>query len=126
MVKKAFLKIRVNDKVLDFDLILYDDDVPKTVRNFAHYLEERKAAPPGNQHSGYLNSCFHRIIRGFMAQGGDFVNGDGTGSESIYNGGGSFADENFLHRHDRPGILSYVIKHSVAKYSTICASFVML
>eukprot|EP00535_Pseudo-nitzschia_heimii_P003651 CAMPEP_0197195156 /NCGR_PEP_ID=MMETSP1423-20130617/30537_1 /TAXON_ID=476441 /ORGANISM="Pseudo-nitzschia heimii, Strain UNC1101" /LENGTH=460 /DNA_ID=CAMNT_0042648713 /DNA_START=20 /DNA_END=1402 /DNA_ORIENTATION=+ len=106
MVKKAYLKIRANDKVLDFDLILYDDDVPKTVGNFVHYLEERKAAPPGHQQSGYLNSCFHRIIRGFMAQGGDFVNGDGTGSESIYNGGGSFADENFLRRHDRPGILS--------------------
>ena len=106
MEKKAFMKIRVGDKVLDFDLILYDDDVPKTVRNFTHFLQERKAPSPGNLQSGYLNSRFHRIIRGFMAQGGDFVKGDGTGSESIYNGGGSFADENFVRRHDRPGILS--------------------
>jgi len=106
MVKKTFMKIRVGDKLLDFVLILYDDDVPKTVQNFVHYLEEREAAPPGYQQSGYLNSSFHRIIRGFMAQGGDFVNGDGTGSASIYNGGASFADENFLRCHDRPGILS--------------------
>jgi len=100
------LKIRVGEKVLKFDLILYDDLVPKTCENFVHYLQERKKAPPGQLQSGYLNSSFHRIIRGFMAQGGDFVNGNGTGSTSIYNGGGSFADENFLRSHDRPGILS--------------------
>mmetsp|Transcript_15203 Transcript_15203/g.31057 ORF Transcript_15203/g.31057 Transcript_15203/m.31057 type:complete len:439 (+) Transcript_15203:177-1493(+) len=98
MVQKAFLKIRAGErKLLKFDLILYDEDVPKTVQNFVHYLKERKT-------TGYLNSCFHRIIKGFMAQGGDFVNGNGTGSTSIY--GGAFADENFLHRHDRPGMLS--------------------
>jgi cyclophilin family peptidyl-prolyl cis-trans isomerase len=106
MVKKAFMKIRVGEKILDFDLILYDDDVPKTVQNFVHHLQERNAAPPGYQQSGYLNSSFHRIIKGFMAQGGDFVRGNGTGSASIYNGGGSFSDENFLRSHDRPGILS--------------------
>ena len=100
MVNKAFMKIRVGEELLNFDLILYDDDVPKTVRNFVHYLQQRKTT------KGYLNSSVHRIIPGFMAQGGDFVNGDGTGSASIYNGGGTFADENFLRRHDRPGVLS--------------------
>ena len=105
-MKNAFLKIRVGEKVLDFGLVLYDEDVPKTVQNFVHYLLERNAAPQGQQQSGYLSSSFHRIIKGFMAQGGDFVKGNGTGSTSIYNGGGSFADENFLRSHDRPGILS--------------------
>ena len=98
------MKIRVGDeKLLNFDLILYDDDVPKTVENFVHYLQQGQR---NKATKCYLNSSFHRIIRGFMAQGGDFVNGDGTGSASIYNGGGTFADENFLRRHDRPGVLS--------------------
>ena len=35
----------------------------------------------------------------------DFMNGDGTGKMSIY-GTSQFADENFIHRHDRAGLLS--------------------
>ena len=79
------------------DLVLYDDTTPKTVENFCHFL----SAPITK---GYLQSRFHRIIKGFMAQGGDFLNGDGTGSTSIY--GQQFADENFLHKHSKPGMLS--------------------
>ena len=52
----------------------------------------------------FKNSLFHRIIPGFMAQGGDFTMGNGRGGESIY--GEKFADENFTQKHTGRGILS--------------------
>ncbi|CAM9900195.1 unnamed protein product, partial [Sphacelaria rigidula] len=51
----------------------------------------------------YEGSAFHRIIPGFVVQGGDFTKGDGTGGQSIY--GGKFEDEPFM-RHHKHGLLS--------------------
>lgn len=52
----------------------------------------------------YKGATFHRVIKDFMIQGGDFTNGDGTGGESIY--GEKFPDENFTIKHTKGGLLS--------------------
>ena len=56
----------------------------------------------GERGYGYKNSVFHRIVPGYIVQGGDFTSRDGNGQMSIY--GGLFEDENFLVPHDSPGM----------------------
>ena len=84
---------------------LFYDVTPRTAENFRCLCTgERGVSARSNQRLHYAGSTFHRVIAGFMAQGGDFTRGNGTGGESIY--GTTFDDEDFTRRHDEPGLLS--------------------
>merc|ERR1711934_538418 len=79
----VFFDIAVADTTIGRIVIeLFPDIAPKTVENFRQFCtgEYRPAGVP----IGYKGSTFHRVIKEFMIQGGDFVKGDGTGLTSIY------------------------------------------
>ena len=81
------------------------DDTPKCAENFRQLCTgEAGTSSISGKALTYKGSKFHRIIPDFMAQGGDFTRGNGTGGESIY--GAKFADENFNRKHTGKGILS--------------------
>jgi len=84
-------------------ILLYADTTPKTVANFISLCKGDKLSTT-NQPLHFKGSTFHRVIKDFMIQGGDFTRGDGTGGESIY--GVKFEDENFIAKHTTGGLLS--------------------
>ncbi|GAB0091679.1 CWC27 [Sergentomyia squamirostris] len=73
-------KVLLKTSVGDIDIELWSKEAPKACRNFIQLCME-----------GYYNSTiFHRLVKGFIVQGGD-PDGNGTGGESIY--GAPFRDE---------------------------------
>jgi cyclophilin family peptidyl-prolyl cis-trans isomerase len=87
-----------HEKICRLKIELFGDVVPKTVQNFLEFIK-------GESNKFNYEGCrFHRIIPGFMIQGGDVTRGDGTGGYSIY--GNTFEDENFKLTHNGPGVLA--------------------
>lgn len=92
---KVYLEIEENGKIIGKIIIkLFDKMVPKTAKNFRELCHSKR----------YITAPFHRIIKDFMLQSGDFTNYDGTGGHSIY--GNKFDDENFKLTHNKKYLLS--------------------
>ncbi|PSC72104.1 photosynthetic NDH subunit of lumenal location chloroplastic [Micractinium conductrix] len=101
VTNKVFLEIDGGSPELSGRVVLglYGDVVPKTAANFV-------ALAKGSEGYGYKGCTFHRVIKDFVLQGGDFTAGNGTGGKSIY--GRTFPDEKpgLALEHSTPGILS--------------------
>ena len=101
----VFFDITINGKRAGrIKVKLRADVVPRTAENFRALCTGEKGYSSSGKPLHFKGTLFHRVIPKFMAQGGDFTVGNGTGGESIY--GGKFRDENFKLRHTGPGVLS--------------------
>ncbi|OVE80392.1 peptidylprolyl isomerase [bacterium J17] len=73
--------IKTNQGVIK--AVIYDKAVPESAANFIELAKQGK----------YNNVKFHRVIKDFMIQGGDFTNGDGTGGHSAKGAGTTISDQ---------------------------------
>mmetsp|Transcript_8802 Transcript_8802/g.1205 ORF Transcript_8802/g.1205 Transcript_8802/m.1205 type:complete len:150 (+) Transcript_8802:48-497(+) len=103
--QNVFMNISINGaEPIRAEFELYDSVTPKCAENFRALCTGEKGTGKSGKPLHYKGSSFHRVITDFMAQGGDFTVGNGTGGESIW--GEKFRDENFTKKHTTPGLLS--------------------
>ncbi|KAG5247920.1 peptidyl-prolyl cis-trans isomerase [Salix suchowensis] len=104
---RVYLDVDIDDQRQGRIVIgLYGKDASKTAENFRALCTGEKGKGTSGKPLHYKGTPFHRIISGFMIQGGDIVYGDGRGSDSIY--GSIFPDENFKIKHSHAGVVSMV------------------
>ena len=110
---KVFLEFGISDRFKDdiigrVELELFTNKLPVTTENFRAFCTgEKGEGGVKGKRMHYKGVKCHRIIPGFMLQGGDHIQGDGSGGESIY--GRCFADEwpDGGHvKHQKGGLLS--------------------
>nr|XP_056713184.1 NK-tumor recognition protein isoform X2 [Euleptes europaea] len=103
---QCFFDIEINrESVGRIIFQLFSDVCPRTCKNFLCLCTgEKGIGKTTRKKLCYEGSTFHRVVKNFMIQGGDFSEGNGKGGESIY--GGYFKDENFILKHDRAFLLS--------------------
>lgn len=76
LFNKVFFDITIGGEAAGtIEIGLFGNTVPDTVKNF-YTLAQRSGT------EGYIGSKFHRVIKDFMIQGGDFTRGDGTGGKT--------------------------------------------
>ncbi|KAF8152981.1 cyclophilin-like domain-containing protein [Crassisporium funariophilum] len=101
----TYFDINIGDKPIGRIVFsLFNDIVPRTAENFRALCTGERGLTSSGKPLCFKNSGFHRVIKGFMCQGGDFTAGNGTGGESIY--GEKFEDEGFTEKHTKPFLLS--------------------
>ena len=89
---RVFLEVQVGDaRAGRMEFELFQTTYPKTTENFRALCTGEKGVAASGAKLHYAGACFHRVIPGFVCQGGDLTNQNGTGGESIY--GGKFDDE---------------------------------
>ena len=104
MAARVFFDITIGGRPAGRIVFQLYAETPRTSDNFRQLCTGEHGMGQSGRPLHYRGSSFHRIITNFMCQGGDFTRGNGTGGESIY--GDKFADENFIKRHTKPGLLS--------------------